>query len=177
MTPTPRIVSRRNVLATAVTAAAWLFVAGAGPATAQFGDTVVGSKPLPPHPTPPASSGVLISFLPFQGLPTNTADTIYRRIREKAPQRAMKLVLRLDEPASYRVRGSFSAVGGIASTMIVYRIGVVDGSGQQVHSFVGQEIAPAATGDPWAGIDRLTVDHLADSIVDGLSAWLNRRTP
>lgn len=161
---------RRSVLtALAGLAAGW---AGAGAASAM--ETVVGSRPLGPHPAPPPAAGTQVLILPFQGLPTNTADSIYRRIRTVAPKRALKLVLRLDEPASYRVAGTFSAVGGIGSSIVVYRIRIHDPAGRILHEFAGQEIAPASSGDPWANLDRATIEHLGDAIADGLEAWLTR---
>lgn len=159
--------SRRGVL-TAAGAAAALALGRAGPAWAL-------ADSLGPHPASPRSEGVKILILPFLGIPTTTGDAVYREIRARAPKSGVQLVLRLDEPASFRLRGYFSAVTTGSGTTIVFRMDLFDPSGRHVHQFSGQELAPTAFGDPWSGVDRKVTDHLAARIIELIKAWLTRQ--
>jgi hypothetical protein len=129
---------------------------------------------LPPFVAPDRSQGVIVSFLPFSGVPTNTADTIYKAIRSHASDEGVKLALRLDEPATYRVKTYINAVGNSSSATYVFIVEIYDAGGARVHRFVGQEYGPAPSGDPWNGIDTDTMHHLGDRILQGVKAWLTR---
>ncbi|MEJ1160751.1 hypothetical protein [Prosthecomicrobium sp. N25] len=163
--------NRRTAL---VLAGAGLLLAACGPATNAF-EAVADEGDLPPHPAPAPAEGVKVMFLPFAGGAVTALDEVYRKIREVARrQGGPSIVQRLDEPATYRVRGVITAVGSNALTTFVFRIDVHDASGRRVHRFSGQEIGPAAQGDPWGALDKATTEHLALRIIDELRAWLNR---
>jgi hypothetical protein len=168
MPPKP---NRRALLALVGTG---LAAAACGTETGAF-DAGSAGPDLPPHPAPPASEGVKVLFLPFTGGIVTAADEIYRKIREEARrQGGPAIVQRLDEPATYRVKGVLTAVGSNALTTFVFRISVHDATGRRLHEFSGQEIGPAAQGDPWGGIDKPTIEHIALRILEGLRAWLTR---
>ena len=161
--------NRRRLVASA------LALALAGCASEGSAIDVLGSPTaLPPHPASPAADGARLLILPFVGIPTTTGDEIYREIRGRAEKNGLKLALRLDEPASYRVLGSFSAVTTGSGTTIVFRIDIHDPDGRRVHRYIGQEIGPTAVGDPWSGVDKKTIRHLAGRISEQLRAWITR---
>lgn len=143
-------------------------------AESQALQAVAGPRRMDPHPVPPASDGISFSILPFLGTPTNTSDAVYRKIRELAGRENLKLVLRLDLPVTYRVRGYMSAVAAGTATTVVFDVEVFDGTGRRVHRFSGQEIGGAAVGDPWSGVSSSTTDQLAARIVEALKAWVTR---
>ena len=133
-----------------------------------------GSARLSPFVAPDKSRGTVLSFLPFVGVPVNTADAIYKTIRQSAPHEGLTLALRLDEPATYRVKTYINAVGGTDSTTFVFIVEIYDVTGKRQHRFVGQETGPAPSGDPWTGIDSVTEQHLAERITQGVKSWLTR---
>lgn len=169
-----RLVAPFAARATAVALAGALLagcssVGGVGEGGALF----TGKDRLPPLTLQPATDRVTVQFLPFTGLPVNTADAIYRRIRVAAPLNKIELVHRLEEPATYRIRGHFVALGNETSIMVIFTWDVYDAAGNNVYRIVGQDVAPAGSGDAWAGIDAGTLDRLADRAVRGIKAWLH----
>jgi hypothetical protein len=144
-------------------------VGGVGEGGALF----TGKDRLAPLTVQPATDRVTVQFLPFTGLPVNTADSIYRRIRAAAPLNHIELVHRLEEPATYRVRGHFVALGNETSTTVIFTWDIYDASGTNVQRIVGQEVAPAGSGDAWAGIDGDAQDRLAMRAVRAIYAWLH----
>ncbi len=129
---------------------------------------------LPPFAAPDKTRGVVLSFLPFSGVPVNTADAIYKTVRSRATVENVTLALRLDEPATYRIRTYINAVGGSDSSTFVFIVEIYDTAGKRVHRFVGQEYGPGASGDPWSGIDTPTIKHIGERMLDGVKSWLTR---
>lgn len=167
--------SRRSVLL------GFGFVAAAslGACTISMPDTgieaISGPPTLPSHPSPPASEGMSVQFLPFLGIPVNLGDRLYRDIRQQAAAQSIKVALRLDEPATYRIRTYMSAVGsGGTITTVVFQVEVFNGAGERLHRFLGQDTAQAAKGDPWSAVEQGTISQLAAEIVTGLKVWLTR---
>lgn len=157
------------------------------PAACGRSDTMVGVEQamsatggparLPPLKVAPPVGKATVLFLPFSGLPVNTADDIYRRIRARADKEGLALVLRLEEPATYRVRGYFVALGGDANSVVTFTYEIFDASGRRVHTFTGQELSPQADGDPWSGVEGPTNEHLAERAVQAIKAWVTRADP
>jgi predicted small secreted protein len=133
-----------------------------------------GSDRLPPFTPPSKGRGTIVSFLPFIGVPVNTADNIYKFIREHAAGENVQLALRLDEPATYRVKTYINAVGGSTTMTFVFIVEIYDVAGARVHRFVGQETGPGASGDPWMGIDGDTMKRIGSRILNGVQSWLTR---
>lgn len=162
--------ARVSVLALAgVLLAGCSSVGGVGEGGALF----TGKDRLAPLTIQPAADRVTVQFLPFTGLPVNIGDSIYRRIRALAPLSKIELVHRLEEPATYRVRGHFVALGNETSTIVIFTWDIYDASGANVQRIVGQEVAGAGDGDAWAGVDLDAQQRLAARAVRALSAWLH----
>jgi hypothetical protein len=151
-------------------------VGGVSDAGAMMGDAgaaLTGRERMAPLTVKPPTDRVTMQFLPFTGLPVNTADSIYRRIRTVGPEHGINLVHRLEEPATYRVRGHFVALGNETSTTVIFTWDIYDASGNNVYKIVGQEVAQSGTGDAWAGVGGEAQDRLAMRAVRALSAWLH----
>jgi len=118
--------------------------------------------------------GTVFQFLPFSGVPVNTADAIYKNIRAHATENGITLALRLDEPATYRVRTLISAVGTTNTSIFVFIGEIYDVQGKRVYRFTGQEYGPAPNGDQWSGIDADTERHLGERILADVKAWATR---
>ncbi len=140
---------------------------------------VIGTAPvLKPHPAPGPGEPITYLFLPFVGVPVGTGDPLYRQIRtfvsKHTKQYKMTLAMRLDEPATYRIKPYLQALGTGTSTIITYQVEIYDADGTRVHTFGGQETAPAVSGDPWGNVDQKTLEHLAAAMVEGVMAWSTR---
>lgn len=134
------------------------------------------SHKLQPWMEPDKSKGTVVQFLPFSGVPVNTADAIYKTVRSQANQEGILLALRLDEPATYRIRTMITAVGTTDVANFVFTVEVYDAGGKRVHRFSGQEYGtPPSGGDQWSGIDSDTERHIGERILLGVKAWLTRR--
>lgn len=169
-----RLVAPFVVRATAL-ALTGALMAGCTP-TGGMGDAgglITGRESMAALTVKPPTDRVTVQFLPFTGLPVNTADSIYRRIRFAAPSSGIELVHRLEEPATYRVRGHFVALGNETSTTVIFTWDIYDASGTNVQRIVGQEVAGSGTGDAWAGVDGDAQQRLAMRAVRAISAWLH----
>ena len=167
-----RLVVRASAL---VLAGALLAGCSAVGGMGEAGALLTGRDVLPPLTVQPAADRVTVQFLPFTGLPVNTADSIYRRIRLGAPMYKIELVHRLEEPATYRVRGHFVALGNETSTMVIFTYDIYDASGANIQRIVGQEVAGAGQGDAWAGVDSNSQEQLAQRTLRAMSAWLREQ--
>lgn len=129
---------------------------------------------LSPWTAPEKGKGTVVQFLPFSGVPVNTADAIYKVIRARAANENINLALRLDEPATYRVRTLINAVGSADVSIFIFIVELYDVSGKRVHRFVGQEYGAAPGSEPWSGIDAETERHIGDRILYGIKDWVTR---
>ena len=129
---------------------------------------------LAPWVAPDKSMGTVFQFLPFSGVPVNTADAIYKNVRAHATEEGITLALRLDEPSTYRVRTLINAVGTTDVSTFIFIVEIYDVAGKRVHRFVGQEYGTAPSGEAWSGIDSDTERHLGDRILAGVKAWATR---
>lgn len=171
---------RRALMFGALAVVGGLMLAGCQPANdmIQRDSLIDDVHRLPPWRTPEASRGTVVQFLPFSGVPVNTADLIYKTVRNQANQEGIQLALRLDEPATYRVRTMVTAVGTTDVATFVFTVEIYDPTGKRVHRFSGQEYGAApSAGDQWSGMDSDTARHLGERILLGVKVWLTRRIP
>lgn len=133
------------------------------------------TRTLPPHPASNPADGVRFLFLPIVGAPTNTSDELYHSVRSLMKRDGLVVVTALDEPTTYRVRLHLNAVATNTWTTLVYEVDIHDATGARVHSFSGQFMASASTGDPWAGIRRAYLTEVSAQIEGGIYAWTTRR--
>lgn len=138
----------------------------------EAGAVLTGRERLAPLTQSPPVGRVTVQFLPFTGLPVTTADSIYRRIRQVAGAHGIDIVHRLEDPATYRVKAHFVALGNENSTVLIATWNVYDAAGADVFHFVAQDTAQSAQGDAWAGVGGTAQDRLAMGGVRGISAWL-----
>ena len=132
----------------------------------------IASTPVPAAPAVPASDAT-VAFEPFVGIPGNRADQLAAKIGDEARRENLKLVRRVDETATYRVRGYLTAVGGESTTTIVYVYDIFSGN-TRVYRISGQETSEGSRGDPWTGVDNDALNNIAKRTVISIKAWLNR---
>jgi hypothetical protein len=138
------------------------------------GGLIDGRTSVPPLATRPPAGHVGVQMLPLTGVPVTIADGIYQRWRDRAKEMGIEVVHRLDEPAAYRVQGHLVAISHETATTIVFTYEIFDATGRRVHRIVGQEVARAADGDPWSGVDTDAQMRLAVRAARAIKAWLTR---
>ncbi|MCA1299282.1 hypothetical protein [Stappia indica] len=164
--------SRQRLPRTALLIAAFLLTACAGDPVPPG---LVSDNTAPVASAPRVSPDkVTVAFEPFTGAPGNIADSLSRRIGSEAVAQNLTLVRRVGAPATYRINGYLTATGDQSSTTMFYVFDVVDANGRRVHRILGQEDAPGASGDPWAGVDDETLERAAKRAVAELKAWIRR---
>ncbi|MER2607190.1 MAG: hypothetical protein ABTQ29_15265 [Siculibacillus sp.] len=137
------------------------------------GAALSGRTRLAPLKEAPPAGKVTVQMLPFTGLPVTIGDAIYRKFRAAAATAGIELVHRLEEPATWRIQGHMVALGQTSSSTVIYTWDIYDASGRPVHRIVGQELAGAASGDPWSAVDGGTQERVATRSVRLISAWLH----
>lgn len=133
------------------------------------------TRTLPPHPVSNPADGIKFTFLPIVGAPTNAGDNLYHAVRELMQRDGLIVVSGLDQPTTYRVRIHLNAVATSTWTTLVYQTDIHDASGKRVHSFGGQFMASASTGDPWSGVKRSYLNEIGAQIEGRIYAWTTRR--
>lgn len=161
----------RNCLVTMFLAGVLLLTGCADNGTPPTPSTLTTAS-APVLPAVPASEAT-IAFEPFIGIPGNRADQLSRKIGETAQKEKLKLVRRIDETATYRVRGYLTAVGNESGTTIVYVYDIFRGDAR-VHRISGQETSEGSRGDPWTGVDNDALNNIAIRTVVALKSWLSR---
>lgn len=123
--------------------------------------------------TPPAVplAQAKFAFAPVTGAPATVLTNISAELGKEAFAQQVTLVPTNDPAATYIVKGYLSAVGDASGTILVYVWDVFDTSGRRVHRVSGQETAPGATRDPWAGVDAATATGVARQTISALVAW------
>ncbi len=161
----------RNCLVTVILAAV-LLVSGCADNGTPPTPSNIAAATAPSPPAVPASEAT-IAFEPFIGMPGNRADQLSRKIGEMAQKEKLKLARRIDEQATYRVRGYLTAVGNESGTTIVYVYDIFRGN-IRVHRISGQETSEGSRGDPWTGVDNDALNNIAIRTVVALKSWLSR---
>lgn len=131
----------------------------------------LSAAPAQSLPDVPASEAT-VAFEPFIGMPGNRADELSRKIGEHAKKENLKLARRVDQNATYRVRGYMTAVGNESGTTVVYVYDVFRGE-TRVHRISGQETSKGSRGDPWTGVENDALNNIALRTVVALKSWLS----
>lgn len=160
--------ARRRTLASTVALAFMLAGCQSMPAVPHARPSAPLVKPATPVKTR------TFSVLPFTGVPGNPADDVVSRMVRGSADRAARITLNPTASVDYQLRGHMTAVAGDASGMVIYHFDVYDLNGRHIHRITGQEPSGASTGDPWAGVNASTLDHIAMRTLDALAAWVAR---
>ncbi len=156
----------------AIMAAAALSACGGGESisgAAQSMATAMTPTPVAPPAVP--LSQAKFAFAPVTGAPATVLTNISAQLGREAFAQQITLVPTDDPAASYIIKGYLSAIGDASGTILVYVWDVFDRSGRRVHRISGQETAPGAARDPWAGVDNATTTDVARQTISALVAW------
>ena len=117
----------------------------------------------------------LFAFEPFDGVPVNIGDNLTQRLMANASTYEINIIPRLQDDATYRVRGHIEATSDNTATIISYIYDVFDSNGARVHQINGQEIAGASLGDPWSPVADGAIDQIAIRSLIEIRNWLYSR--
>lgn len=115
---------------------------------------------------------VLFAFEPFDGAPVNIGDTLTQLLTSNSTTYKIRIIPRVKDNATYRVRGYLVATSDDTATIISYVYDVFDVSGARVHRINGREIGAASLGDPWSAVADGTVNQIAIRTLVELRNWL-----
>ena len=122
------------------------------------------------HGVPPEE--VLFAFEPFDGAPVNIGDSLTQLLTSNSTTYKIRIIPRVKDNATYRVRGYLVATSDDTATIISYVYDVFDTNGARVHRINGREIGAASLGDPWSAVADGTVNQIAIRTLIELRNWL-----
>lgn len=124
-----------------------------------------------------ALARVRLQIAPLVGASVESATPLTERMNVKARERGITLVGSTDTSATHVLKGYFSVLTEGKDTTVVYVWDLYDPAGNRLHRINGQEKAPSVNGaQGWAAVPPQTMQAVADSTMDQLTAWLSGRT-
>ena len=137
----------------------------AGPSSTPFAKFAPG--------TSTAKAAPPVKILAIEGLPADKATAMERAFAAEAAQRDIPL---REKSATEAVglKGEFRPQSSPEGAVIAYRWTVTGRGGSLLYTFDGAEPAPAAGGDPWAGLDPVVTRRIAAISAENLSARLGQ---
>ncbi len=121
-----------------------------------------------------AADAVRVAFLPVIGVPQSAANSLFRRLSEKAGQSGIQLATTGQTDTKYHLKGFFSPVDDGSGTILTYIWDVRDPSGRLLHRISGQERGAGRGSDPWRAVDDKMLTSVADRTVEDLKSWLDQ---
>lgn len=115
-----------------------------------------------------------IYFAPVIGATEQAVPPLSNQLRQRAAARGITIVPQEDGSA-HVVKGYFSAFTDGGQTTVIYVWDVLDPAGNRLHRIQGQERVPAGSADGWASVTDATMQAIADTTVDQITAWLAQR--
>lgn len=117
-----------------------------------------------------------LQIAPIVGAPVEAAAPLTERLNQRARAHGIALAGSADQTATHVLKGYFSTMTEGAQTTVIYVWDVYDPAGNRLHRINGQMKAASAGGaEGWAAVPPATMQAIADSTVDQLSAWLAGR--
>ncbi len=117
-----------------------------------------------------------LQIAPIVGAPVEAAAPLTERLNQRARALGIALDGSADQTATHVLKGYFSTMTEGAQTTVIYVWDVYDPAGNRLHRINGQMKAASAGGaEGWAAVPPATMQAIADSTVDQLSAWLAGR--
>jgi hypothetical protein len=125
----------------------------------------------------PASDGATIAFDQIDGPPPQVFDRMVNVLDSESKLRSLAIVSR-EGPAAYRVRSYLSAQVVSGKPVIAWVWDVYDRNQERTLRLSGTEqVAGAASRDPWLGADDLVLRKIAQAGFSGLAGMLNGTVP
>jgi hypothetical protein len=135
------------------------------------------TAPVDPARSAAALARVRLQIAPLVGASVESATPLTERMNVRARERGVTLVGSTDTSATHVLKGYFSVLTEGKDTTVVYVWDLYDPSGNRLHRINGQQKTPSANGaQGWAAVPPQTMQAVADSTMDQLTAWLSGKT-
>lgn len=138
----------------------------ASPPSAGQADGAVAALP------PAIASRTKLRVDPIVGASVEAALPLTERLSEQARARGLSIVGSVDPAATHVLKGYFSAMTEGAQTTVIYVWDVYDLAGNRLHRINGQQSVSASGGTGWTGVPAATMQAIADTTINDLTAWL-----
>ncbi len=149
-----------------------------------------GTTPAQPAPaaTPPSGTpaqpqqaaaigGTRLQIAPIVGASVEAAAPLTEQLQNQARRRGITLAGSAGQAPTLVLKGYFSVLAEDGQATVIYVWDVYDPAGNRLHRINGQQAAPAVGGaEGWAGVAPATMQAIADTTIDQLSAWLGSRS-
>ena len=113
---------------------------------------------------------------PIVGATVEAAAPLSERLATQARAHGMNIAGSTDATATHVLKGYFSILDEGKDTTVIYVWDVYDPAGNRLHRINGQQKAASTGGEGWASVKPATMQAVADSTIDQLSAWLAGRS-
>lgn len=120
---------------------------------------------------PGIASRTRLRFDPIVGATADVAAPLTERLAERARASGIALAGSADPSTTHVLKGYFSTLTEGGQTTVIYVWDVYDTSGNRLHRINGQQKA-AGRGEGWAAVPPATLQAIADSTIDRLTAWI-----
>lgn len=151
---------------------------GSQPASPPLG-SMAAAQPAPAFPPPggvttsAVATAARVQLAPIVGSTVEAVTPLTERFASRARERGIGLVGSTDPSTTHVLKGYFSAIPETQGTTVIYVWDVLDASGNRLHRIQGQMKAEGTGG--WQSVQPGTMQAIADTTVDQLSAWLAGR--
>lgn len=146
------------------------------PATAAPPAAATTAPAAAPTTTATVAGRTRLQIAPIVGAPVEAAAPLTERLNQRARTHGIALAGSADQTATHVLKGYFSTMSEGGQTTVIYVWDVYDPAGNRLHRINGQMKAASAGGaEGWAALPPATMQAIADSTVDQLSAWLAGR--
>lgn len=112
-----------------------------------------------------------IALIAMNGLPQDKAGILADGLAEEAGSRDIAIV-QGNFSDGYQLAGTFEPVQEGGGIRVVYRWTLTGNTGGVLHTIEGQELVPATSGDPWAGVDAVVIRRIASLTAENLATRL-----
>ncbi|MEQ1716915.1 MAG: hypothetical protein ABL907_13155 [Hyphomicrobium sp.] len=124
--------------------------------------------------TPPAAAvtqTARIEIAPIIGAPENVARDLQAQLGTSIERNKLTVARGPAAKGEYVLRGYVVAAREKAGSKISYIWDVTDQTGKRAHRITGEEMAAAAAGDPWSGVNAQIMQAIADKTATQIATW------
>lgn len=118
-----------------------------------------------------ATQTARIEIAPIIGAPDNVARDLQAQLASSFERNKLSVAQGPSAKGEYVLRGYVVAAREKAGSKISYIWDVTDQAGKRAHRVTGEEMAGAATGDPWSSVNPQVMQAIADKTAGQIASW------
>lgn len=157
-------------------------IAAAPPTETAFSEQGDASMAQPAPQTEPASAaasqtavirpGTRLRFDSIVGATVEAVTPLNERLASRARAAGIKIAGNTDPSTTHVLKGYFSTLSEGGETTVIYVWDVYDAEGNRLHRINGQQKAGSTAGEGWSDVPPATMQAIADTTIEQLTAWL-----